>query len=46
LNLVSLTYATTLSSSATMNLNCDITAGDTAAADEVFFTAIKVGAVH
>jgi hypothetical protein len=28
-----------------MNLNCDITTGDAAKADEVFFTAITVGTV-
>jgi hypothetical protein len=28
-----------------MNLNCQITAGDAAKVDEVFFTAIKVGNV-
>lgn len=45
---VSLNYATTLSSSVTMNFKCGIAAemGDPATADEVFFTAIKVGAVH
>jgi hypothetical protein len=45
---VSLNYATTLSSSVTVNFNCGIAAemGDSATADEVFFTAIKVGAVH
>jgi len=43
--IVSLNYAVTLAGVATMNFNCQITAGDPAKADETFFTAIKVGTV-
>ena len=43
--IVSLNYAVTLGAATTMNLNCQITAGDAAKVDEVFFTAIKVGNV-
>ncbi len=43
--IVALNYAVTLGSSTTMNFNCQITSGDAAKADEVFFTAIKVGSV-
>ena len=43
--IVSLNYAVTLGSAATMNFNCQITAGDAVKADEVFFTAIQVGSV-
>ena len=43
--IVALNYATTFSSATTMNFNCDITGGDSVKADEVFFTAIKVGSV-
>jgi len=43
--IVALNYAATFSSATTMNFNCQITAGDAVKADEVFFTAIKVGAV-
>jgi hypothetical protein len=42
--IVALNYGATLSAaSTTMNFNCQITAGDAVKADEVFFTAIKVG---
>lgn len=44
--IVALNYGTTLSgASTTMNLNCQITVGDAVKADEVFFTAIKVGSL-
>ena len=43
--IVSLNYAVTFGSAATMNFNCQITAGDSVKADEVFFTAIQVGSV-
>ena len=44
--IVALNYGATLSdASTTMNFNCQITAGDPVKADEVFFTAIKVGSL-
>jgi hypothetical protein len=42
---VSLNYATTLADPVAVNLNCEITVGGAASADEIFFTAIKVGTV-
>lgn len=41
--IVSLNYGVTFGSALTMNFNCQITSGDAVKADEVFFTAIKVG---
>lgn len=43
--IVSLNFAVSLASAATMNFNCAITAGDAVKADEVFFTAIKVATI-
>jgi hypothetical protein len=43
--IVALNYAVTLGSAVTMNFNCQITSGDAVKADEVFFTAIRVGSV-
>jgi hypothetical protein len=43
--IVSLNFATTLADAAAVDLNCEITVGGAAGADEIFFTAIKVGTV-
>jgi hypothetical protein len=43
--IVSLNYALTLSSTTNTRLFCDITIGDAVSADEISFTAIKVGSI-